>query len=103
MSLTRRLLVLLSRFAGRSNVAVGIAALDTQYEAVVRAHGDWLALLATILEREGIVSGDELARLLTEFAAVTAADRPAEGRILAIWASSLSGHPDNPDNVPSIH
>ena len=54
-----------------------------------RAHGDWLAFLATVLERERVITGEELARSLSEYAAHTAADKPAEGRILAIWASYL--------------
>lgn len=62
-------------------VAEGVQPL--QAEALIQAHGAWLALLATVLEREHVISGAELARCLSEFAALTAKDRPAEGRILA--------------------
>ena len=62
---------------------------SAEFEALVRAQGDWLALLATILEREGIIAGDELARVLREFAELTAADRPTEGHILSLWAAHL--------------
>lgn len=58
-----------------------------QVEALVQAHGDWLALLATILERERVITGAELARTLSEFAAHTAEDRPAEGQILSFWGA----------------
>lgn len=103
MSLTRRLLALLPSFPGRSKEPARTGPLNAQDDVLVRAHGDWIALLATVLEREGVVSRDELARLLAEFAAVTAADRPAEGRILAHWASSLQGAADDRANLPSLH
>ena len=69
----------------------------------MRAHGDCLALLATILEREGVIAGDELARLMAEFAAITAVDKPAEGRILSAWASSLKGTAERLRDHPSLH
>lgn len=70
---------------------------------LVRAHGDWLALLATILERERVISGCELARLLSEYAVVTAADRPQEGRILAYWAARLQDTAASLEDFPLIH
>lgn len=103
MSFTRRLLALLPTFGGRSREPARTGALNAHDEALVRAHGDWIALLATVLEREEVVSRDELARLLAEFAAVTAADRPAEGRILTHWASSLQGAADDRADLPSLH
>ena len=39
-----------------------------QIEALIQAHGDWLALLATFLERERVITGAELARTPSEFA-----------------------------------
>lgn len=74
-----------------------------RYEEVVQAQGDWLALLATILERERVITGDELARSLAEYAAITAADRPAEGRILAFWASRLQDTAASLRDFPTVH
>ena len=74
-----------------------------QIEALVQAHGDWLALLATILERERVISGAELARTLSEFAAHTAEDRPAEGQILSFWASRLNDTAATVGKFPSLH
>jgi hypothetical protein len=73
------------------------------FEALVRAHGDWLAFLATILQREGIVSNDELARALSEFASLTVIDRPEEGRILAFWAAYLQDTSVALRDIPSVH
>lgn len=64
-------------------------ASSAELDALIRAHGDWLAFLATILERESVIASDELGRSLSEFASLTSADRPAEGRILSIWAAYL--------------
>ena len=72
-------------------------------EALVQAHGDWLALLATILERERVISGADLARSLSEFALITATDRPVEGRILAFWASRLDDAAASIRDFPSVH
>jgi hypothetical protein len=74
-----------------------------QIEALVRAHGDWLALLATILERERVITGAELARSLSEFATLTAEDRPAEGKILSFWASRLQDTAASIREFPSLH
>lgn len=78
--------------------------VDTlQLEALIQAQGDWLALLATILERERVITGAELARSLSEFAAHTAEDRPAEGRILAFWASRLHDTAASLRDFPVVH
>ena len=74
-----------------------------EFEALVRAHGDWLALLATILEREHVIAGDALARSLREFATLTAADRPAEGKILSFWAAYLQDTSVVLGDLPSLH
>ncbi len=74
-----------------------------QIEALVQAHGDWLALLATILERERVITGAELASTLSEFAAHTAEDRPAEGQILSFWASRLNDTAATVGKFPSVH
>ena len=74
-----------------------------QIEAVIQAHSDWLALLATILERESVITSAELARDLSEFASLTAEDRPAEGQILAFWARRLNDTAATVRNFPSVH
>jgi len=74
-----------------------------QIEALVQAHGDWLALLATILERERVITAVELARTLSEFAAHTGEDRPAEGQILSFWASRLNDTAATLGTFPSVH
>jgi len=74
-----------------------------QIEALVQAHGDLLALLATVLERERVITGAELARTLSEFAAHTAEDRPAEGQILSFWASRLNDTSTTVGKMPSVH
>ncbi len=76
---------------------------QVQIEALIQAHGDWLALLATILERESVIASAELARSLSEYAVVTAKDRPAEGQILAFWASRLNDAAATIRNFPSVH
>ena len=97
---------LLSKFRRRkipSQDFSGSASGMLQIEALVRAHGDWLALLATILERERVITGAELARTLSEFAAHTAEDRPAEGQILSFWASRLNDTAAALGKFPSVH
>lgn len=74
-----------------------------QVDMLLRAHGDWIALLATILEREQVISGNELARSLSEYATVTEVDRPEEGRILAFWAARLQETAASLKDFPSIH
>ena len=90
------------RYQGsRSGVLTHKLPQDLQFEVLVRAHGDWLALLATILERERVMSANELARALADFAATTAPDRPEEGRILSFWASCLQDAAANFEDFPS--
>ncbi len=71
------------------STAVVVAEEPVGTMAMIRAHGICLSLLATILEREGVIMASELARLLGEFATVTAAEQPDEGRILTLWAACL--------------
>ena len=101
--MTRRLFARLRRLVQRRGRAIRTSPLEIDHEAIVRAHADWIAFLATILEREGVIASGELARLLTEFATVTAVDRPAEGRILSLWASNLQGTADGLHDLPSLH
>ncbi len=103
MTLIRWLLVRLGSHRSRLQRRSNSNADALRYEEVVQAHGDWLALLATILEREGVITGNELARCLAEYAAVTAADRPAEGRILAFWASRLRDTAASLRDFPTVH
>ena len=97
---------LFTRFRRRQSPSQGFSGSGSgilQIEALVQAHGDWLALLATILEREHVISGAELARTLSEFAAHTAEDRPAEGQILSYWASRLNDTAATLGEFPSVH
>jgi hypothetical protein len=97
---------LLTRFRRPQSPSQGLSCSGEgvlQIEALVQAHGDWLALLATILERERIITSVELARTLSEFAAHTAEDRPAEGQILSFWASRLNDTAATLGKFPSLH
>lgn len=101
--MTRRLFTRFRRFVGSPRGAIQTRPLELDHESVLRAHGDWIAFLATILEREGVITSGELARLLAEFATVTAVDRPAEGRILSTWASDLQSTAEGLHDIPSLH
>lgn len=103
MSLIKSLLARLRRRQSSSQGFSGSGLGMLQIEALVQAHGDWLALLATILERERVITGAELARTLSEFAAHTAEDRPAEGQILSFWASRLNDTAATVGKFPSVH
>lgn len=103
MSVIRRLLVRLRSYKSGLRSPSPSNPEAIRYEEVVQAHGDCLALLATILERERVITGDELARCLGEYAAVTAEDRPAEGRILAFWASRLQDTAASLRDFPTVH
>ncbi|MDQ2761993.1 MAG: hypothetical protein M3Y22_00340 [Pseudomonadota bacterium] len=103
MSLIKSLLTKLRRRQNPSQGFAGSGSGMLQIEALVQAHGDWLALLATILERERVITGAELARTLSEFAAHTAEDRPAEGQILSFWASRLNDTAATVGKFPSVH
>ena len=103
MSIMKGLLAKLRRSRDQPKGSVSEGLQPLQAEALIQAHGDWLALLATILEREHVISGTELARSLSEFAALTAEDRPAEGRILAFWASRLQDTAVSLRDFPSVH
>ncbi len=101
MSMIRWLVARLGNGGSRSGILTPEHPQPLQIEMLVRAHGGWLALLATILERERIISSKELARALGDFAATTASDRPEEGRILSIWASCLQDAAATLENFPS--
>lgn len=103
MSLIKSLLARLRRRQSPSQRFSDSGSAMLQIEALVQAHGDWLALLATILERERLITGAELARTLSEFAVHTAKDRPAEGQILSFWASRLNDTAATLGKFPSLH
>ncbi|WP_375394360.1 hypothetical protein [uncultured Sphingomonas sp.] len=103
MSLMKGLLTRLGRRRSPPKEDSGGGMGQVQIEALIQAHGDWLALLATILERESVIASAELARSLSEYAVVTAKDRPAEGQILAFWASRLNDAAATIRNFPSVH
>ncbi|MEG8019533.1 hypothetical protein [Sphingomonas sp. LR55] len=97
---------LFTKFRQRQSPPQGLSGSGSgklQIEALVQAHGDWLALLATILERERIITAVDLARTLSEFAAYTAEDCPAEGQILSFWASRLNDTAATVGKFPSVH
>ena len=103
MPLIKNLLTRLRRRQSRSQRIIDSGSGMLKIEALVQAHGDWLALLATILERERVITGAELARTLSEFAAYTAEDHPAEGQILSFWASRVNASAATIGKFPSVH
>jgi len=103
MSMIRWLLVRLRSYKGHPQRHAEGVAEAKRYEIMAQAHGDWLSFLATILEREQVIAGDELARALSEFASVTAVDRPEEGRILSFWAARLQDTAASLRDFPTIH
>ena len=103
MSLPKRLLAKFHGFRKRTQKPVGDRLNDLPVGALIQAHGDWLALLAVILEREKVITGSDLARALSEFAKITAEDRPEEGMILSFWASCLQDATVRLGDMPSLH
>ncbi len=103
MSLIQRLLVFLRKCGHRREGFVPDRLERLHLETLAHAHGAWLALLATILEREQILTSEQLARSLADIAALTAADRPAEGQILSFWASRLQDTASSFRDLPSVH
>ncbi len=57
--------------------------------ALIRAHGQLVALVATLLGRAGVVSVKEFGAMLGVYASVIAEAEPAEGDILAVWADAV--------------
>lgn len=55
MSLIKSLLTRFRRLQSPAKAFSGSGSGMLQIEALVQAHGDWLALLATILERERVI------------------------------------------------
>lgn len=103
MSMINWMLDRLHRVRSRPASTTDNSVEHSQIEALIRAHGDWIALLATILERERIITGRDLARSLTEFAELTTADRSAEGQILSFWALRLQETAAIIRDFPSVH
>jgi hypothetical protein len=57
--------------------------------ALIRAHGQFVALVATLLARAGVVSVGEFGAMLGVYASVIAEAEPTEGDILALWAETV--------------
>jgi hypothetical protein len=53
---------------------------------LVRAHGKFVAFLASLLQGRGLLAADEFAALLSAFAETVGESEPREGEILAYWA-----------------
>jgi len=103
MKITSWLLMRLRGVRGPFDVRADHAAQSLSIESLIQAHGDWLAFLATILERERVITSADLSRSLSEFAVLTAADRPDEGHILSFWASRLQDASASLRDDASIH
>ncbi len=65
--------------------------------ALVRANGQLVALLATVLSRAGLLSVEEFAAMLGAYAASIGESTPVEGQILAAWAAAVSDLAAGPD------
>ena len=74
-----------------TNIEDEAASLDllTVDKTLVRAMGGALALFATLLSRQGVVSSAEVGELLGIFAVVTGEDDRTEGLILGCWAAMI--------------
>ncbi|MDR3474368.1 MAG: hypothetical protein P4M09_22190 [Devosia sp.] len=55
---------------------------------LMRAQGQLVAFLASLLQRRGVLKVEEFAQLLQVFADAVAETDPGEGDILAYWASA---------------
>jgi hypothetical protein len=64
----------------------GLEAVDP---AVVRAHGQLVALIAVILSRAGVVPLKDFGQMLTVYAASIGEAEPVEGALLAAWAEAV--------------
>ncbi len=67
------------------SVAVDLL-LDAPDPAIVRAHGQLVALMAVILDRAGVAPVGEFAQMMTLYAKSIASAEPVEGAILSVWA-----------------
>jgi len=54
----------------------------------MRAQGQLVAFLASLLQRRGVLKVEEFAQLLQVFADAVAETDPGEGDVLAYWASA---------------
>jgi hypothetical protein len=54
----------------------------------MRAQGQLVAFLASLLQRRGLLKVEEFAGLLQVFAEAVAETEPGEGEILASWAAA---------------
>ena len=78
----------LSKGAGIEDEAASLDLLTVD-KTLVRAMGGALALFATILSRQGVVTAAEVGELLGIFAVVTGEEDRTEGLILGCWAAMI--------------
>lgn len=64
--------------------------LSETEQALVRATGGAILMIATLLQREGLLSVEELAGKLGIYGAISAETNREEGLILAAWSGMLS-------------
>jgi hypothetical protein len=81
------------RSAVGAGVLASVASEPNMDMTIVRAQGAVLALVGTLLEREGIVPLGEFSRLLGLLAIITAETDKAQGDVLALWAALASDAP----------
>ena len=58
-------------------------------ENLVGAQAKFVAFVASLLQRQGVISAAEFAELLAVFAASVASTDPQEGQLLAGWADEV--------------
>lgn len=78
----------LKRGARNADEAMSLDLLTVD-KTLVRAMGGALALFATLLSRQGVVSSAEVGDLLGIFAFVTGEEDRTEGLILGCWAAMI--------------
>lgn len=64
--------------------------LSEMEQALVRATGGAILVIATLLQREGLLSVEELAGKLGIYGAISAETNKEEGLMIACWAGMLS-------------
>jgi indole-3-glycerol phosphate synthase len=68
----------------------GTPSLSENEKALVRATGGAILMIATLLQREGLMSVADLASKLGLYGAISAETCEEEGLILAAWSSMLT-------------
>jgi hypothetical protein len=75
-------------------------ALSETEMALVRATGGALLMIATLLQRDGLLSVEELAGQLGIYGVISGESSREEGLILAAWSGMLS---DMAGDLPKFH